>query len=436
MANTLPANQNAGVGSTHHNRSRHARQVARAKKAKLNRPLFPGGLTTVGEFRRARRAAVQQEFAPQEQQINDAARTIPTWYQDYLAKLKSLQTQTAEQFQGLQSQAASLNQPLEQGATPNAQAAGDARANLIKAIQGSLMQQQGAQANKLSDYSAIAGARKIQKQEDIQKSRKELAQAKGNFRADYTAKAKQQEFENALAAKEFGLKRKETNAQIKQDKYAAKHAETTYDKEFSKQAAKYGYSPHDWKLLGPKGRAKTIAENQKRGRQPRESLGRIQKKEEIKTATKYGYTPNQWRSLTPQKRAAIIRGDNKTANKDKGTEHGWRTQLQQGEASTAAAQSKILAEKLKNGEGIAHINKSGHKRTRAEVAKILLNDPKAKEPVIISAVLDMVYNGYISRGTTKRLRDSGIKARQVAEALGGQIYQDWNPYVNRPNYLH
>lgn len=421
-------------GPSSNRREQIERVVAhrRAKKQpNLNRPLFPGGITTVGEFLEGRKAAENAEFRPQEQQLNDQAQTIPAWYQDFLAKMQGLQAQTVEQYQGLQGQAASLNEPVQAGQTESGTAAADARNNLVKAIQGSLITQQGAQLNKIGSYSAIATAKKGQKEDEIAKARKELAQRRGEFRTKYTAEHKQTEFENALAAKQFGLKRKETLAGINAEKNKPK-PETTYQKEFSKQAAKYGYSPHDWALLGPKGRAKKIAEEQRRSGKRPESLGRIQAKEQIKIAAKNGYTLEQWRKLPPQKRAAIIRKEGSSAKKEDGTELSFRTGEQRGKAAGEAASWKGLATALKEGAGVKGINAKGHKRTRAEIAKTILADPKAPEPVVVSALLDSLFVGFVSRDTAKRLHSSGLKVDEIAQALGVPTFTQWSKKNQTP----
>lgn len=406
-------------------------RLQRTTQPKRNRnrePLIPGGMTTRGEYNRSERAAENAQFRPEEQQINDAASAIPSWYQDYLAKLQGLQTQTVEQYQGLQKQAASLETPIDQatmvgGTSPEAVAANNARANIIKAIQGSLIQQQGAQTNKLGQYGAIATAQKTKKEEDVTKARKEVAQKRGEFRSKYLTDFKQQEFENTLLAKQFGLKQLETKSKLNQK------SETTYEKEFSKQAAKFGYSPQDWRNLGAKGRAKAIADDQRRSGSKPESLARIQKKEEIKIAAKNGYTVKEWNKLSSAQRAAIVRGERGKGRGDKakegGTELSFRTDEQRGNASSGAQKAGEIARRLRSGEGINGVNKSGHKRSRSEAAKIILADPKAPEPVVVSAALDGQYIGFISRDTARRLHSAGLKVDEIARALGVPTYTEW-----------
>lgn len=396
------------------------------KRRRNNEPLIPGGLTTRGEFFAGEKAAENAQFRPQEQQITEQANSIPSWYQDYLAKLQGLQQQTVEQYQGLQKQAASLETPINEatmvgGTTPEAVAANNARANIIKAIQGSLVTQQGSQLNKLGQYGAIATQRKTQKEDEVSKARKDLAAQRGEFRSKYVVEGKQREFENTLAAKQFNLKSLETESAL------SKKNETTYDKEFSKQAAKYGYSPKDWRSLGSKGRAKAISDADRAGGKSPESLSRIQAKEQIKIAAKNGYTLDQWRKLSPQQRAAIVRKDSGKGTKgDDGSELSFRTGEQRGKAASEAANAKNFATALRQGAGIKGINAKGHKRSRSEAAKIMLADPKSPEPVLVSAALDSIYIGFISRNTAKRLHSANLKVQEIAEALGVPTFTEWS----------
>lgn len=377
-----------------------------------NQPLFPGAMKTKGTFDQERTAATRQEFAPAEQEIAQEERNIPAWYGDYLKKLQGLQTQTTTQYEGLQSQAGSLAETVAD-ATPEGQKAAEARTNIVKAIQGALLQQQGAAGNRNTEMAGIAGLRQNEKLSNVATAKSKLAKDKGDFKTEYTAKGKQTEFENTLAAKQFGLKVAEAKSKPK--------AESTYDKEFSKQAAKHGFSNHDWALLGPKGRAKRIAEADARSGKPPKSLRRIEREEQIKQAARHGYSVEDWNALPPSKRSAIIRGKGpKKDPKDKGTEFTWATPGQRGEASTKAAQTKSIAEDFKK-----------KNQLRPQVAKTILKDPKAPNPVLVSAALDAVYDRHLSRETARRLQTAGFKATEIARALGTLTYTEWRRKAKR-----
>lgn len=372
-----------------------------------NQPLFPGGITTQGQFAENREAAVRQEFGEQDEQIAQAKKEIPAWYDDYLRKLQGLQTQTTQQYQGLQNQAGSLAETVAD-ATPEGQKAAEARNNIVKAIQGALLQQQGAAGNRLTEMTGIAGARKTQKLDEVSAAEKGLAKKKGDFRTTYTATGKQTEFENALAAKQFGLK-----VQTEANK---PKPETTYEKEFSKQAAEHGFSSHAWALLGPKGRAKRIQEADTRKGTPTKSLKRIEKEEAIKQAAKFGYSLEDWQALPPQKRSAIIRGA-KPKKKDAGGEFDFQTPGQRGKGAKQAAA-------WKNDPGIEKKVRTGTKRP--ELAKLIIASANAPDnPVLVSAVLDAIYEKHLSRETARRLQGAGYKAREIAKALGIPTFTEY-----------
>lgn len=398
-----------------HKSQPHAKPPRKSKVKKTpswkTQPLFPGGITTKGEFVKNRQAATDQEFGPQEEQIAQAKREVPAWYDDYLKKLQGLQTQSVTQYQGLQNQAGSLAETVAD-ATPEGKAAADARNNIVKSIQGALLQQQGAAGTHLGEMGAIAGARKTQKLDEISTAEAGLAKKKGDFKSTYTSTQKQTEFENALAAKQFGLKVEDA----KTDRIKANKTETTYEKEFAKQASKHGFSSHDWAMLGPKGRAKRIQEAQTRSGSKPKSLKRIENEEAIKQAAKHGYSLDDWKALPPQKRSAIIRGT-KPDKKDDGGEFDWQTPGQRGKGAKQAAT-------WKNDPGIKKLIKKG--TPRSEVAKQILASSKAPDnPVLVSALLDAIYDKHLSRETARRLQGAGYKAREIAKALGTPTFTEY-----------
>jgi len=404
-------NRRQGQGRIPHGHKKNKKKNRRGRPTdRLQEPFFPGGMTSVGDFRKERAAAVNQEFGPEEQDLNTTQNQIPAWYDDYLKKLQGLQTQTTTQYQGLQNQASSLAEAVH-SQTPEGQKAADARNNIVKAIQGALIQQQGAAQTRNTEMQGVATLSRNQKYEQVGKARTDLARRKGDFASTYTEKRRQSEFENSLAAKQFGLDVEDAKTKRIEAKNTPK-SETTYEKEFSKQASKHGFSPHDWALLGPKGRAKRIQEAQTRSGTKPKSLGRIEKEEAIKQAAKYGYSLDDWQALKPQQRSALIRGG-KTP-KDKGTEFDWRTPNQRGQGASRASQTKqILGSK--DFKGIS----------RHDAAKKILSDAKAPEPVLVSAALDAQYDKHLSRETARRLQKAGFKATEIAKALGIPTYTEW-----------
>jgi hypothetical protein len=381
-----------------------------------NQPLFPGGLKTKGEFDRERTGAVNQKFGDVDQEIRQEEGAIPGWYNDYLNKLQGLQTQTTSQFEGLKSQASTLAEAVHSG-TPEAQAAADSRNNIVKAIQGALLQQQGAAGTRNTEMAGVATGRMIQRKDELAATKRKVATDKGDFKATYTAEGKQTEFENALAAKQFGLKVEDAKTErIKANK--APKAESTYDKEFSKQAAKYGRTKHDWALLGPTGRARIIQEEAARSGKPPKSLKRIEKEENIKQAARHGYSAEDWAALPPNKRSAIIRGGNKKDKndaKDKGTEHTW---------APPGTQNKGASQSSKLMPAIQDFYKKKIPRHKA-ARTILKSAENPDNPALVSAALDAVYDKHLSRETARKLQAAGYKATSIARSLGTDTFTEW-----------
>lgn len=412
---STPRNTNEGSGKIPYRRRKPHKSKPKKKHksqphartqpsptSKLDQPLYPGGITTVRQFRQERKAAITNEFAPQEEAIQQEQKAIPAWYQDYLRKLQGLQTQTTQQFEGLQSQAGSLAETAAD-ATPEGQKAMESRNQIVAAIQGALLQQQGAAGNSLTQMGGVAGLRNEQRLGEVSSAKSKLAKAKGDFSTEYTSKARQTEFENALAAKQFGLKVQEQKDKPK--------PETTYEKNFAKQAAEHGYTPHQWALLGPKGRAKRIQEKDARsGNQPK-TLKRIEKEETIKIAAKYGYDYDDWVALPARTRSSLIRG---AQPKPKKPQDPRLTPGQQETGGKTATRTGLGATALLN---------KGKSRYQAGEALKKLDD--APPEILINAALDAAYEKHLSRETARRLQKAGYKASEIAKALGVPTFTEY-----------
>lgn len=405
-----------------HKSQPHAKPPRKSKaknsQAWRNKAFVPGGITTRGQIADQRAAARRSQFSAQNDEIAQEQKAIPSWYEDYLKKLQGLQAQSTQAYTGLQSQAASLGESVL-NQTPEGMKAQDARNNIVKAIQGALLQGQGANTNYNSQMGAIAGARKDQRLGDLATAKTKLAKAKGDFNTEFTGKARQTEFENSLAAQQFGLKAIDSETK----RIAANKKpkpETTYDKEFAKQAAKYGFSSRDWEKMGSRGRAQRIAEAQKRSGQPVKSISRIQREESAKQAARHGYTIGQWNKLTAGQRSSIIRGPGKAGGKGgskgkgKGHELDFAPATQQAKAQHDSSTTVQIAHKLR---------KKGYNRHKA--AKALLADKNAVQPVLVSASLDAAYDGHLSRETARRLHVNQYKVTEIARALGTLTFTEW-----------
>src|SRR6266496_2853959 len=109
---------------------------------------YPGSPTNE-DINQAQKAAVQTQFGPQEQAIQQTQANIPVWYQNYLNQINGLQAQVASQYAPINAAASSLGAaqtPPTDANTPEAQAAAVQRAKVADALRASLLGSQGAQA--------------------------------------------------------------------------------------------------------------------------------------------------------------------------------------------------------------------------------------------------------------------------------------------------
>lgn len=409
------------------------RSPTKNSQAWRNRSFVPGGINTKGQIADQRTAARRAEFSAQNDEVAQEQKAIPSWYEDYLKKLQGLQAQSTQSFTDLQSQASSLGESVL-NQTPEGMKAQDSRNNIVKAIQGALLQSQGANTAYNSQMGAIAGARKDQRLGDLATAKKKLAKDKGDFNTTFTAKARQSEFENSLAAKQFGIKVEDA----KTKRIAANKKpkpETTYDKEFSKQAAKYGRTPKQWEAEGSVGRAKIIHRDQIRTGPHAKSLHRIEQEENIKQAAKHGYPIDKWNALTPERRNSIIAGPGKKDKKDKKKELKFAPQTQQAQAQQNVVRAQNYIRTLK---------KKNKNISRHQAAKENLKFNNAPPSVLISAALDAEYQGHLSRETARRLHASQYKVTEIARSLGVPTFTEYNRRAKtyphqikkQPSWLH
>lgn len=404
------------------------RSPTKNSQAWRNRSFVPGGINTKGQIADQRTAARRAEFSAQNDEVAQEQKAIPSWYEDYLKKLQGLQAQSTQSFTDLQSQASSLGESVL-NQTPEGMKAQDSRNNIVKAIQGALLQSQGANTAYNSQMGAIAGARKDQRLGDLATAKKKLAKDKGDFNTTFTAKARQSEFENSLAAKQFGIKVEDA----KTKRIAANKKpkpETTYDKEFSKQAAKYNRTPKQWEAEGSAGRAKIIHRDQIRTGPHAKSLHRIEQEENIKQASKHGYTIDEWNALPSDRRNSIIAGPGKKPKDKPGIKF-------------AAPGLQAHAQQSANSALQAAMKKKKKGWTRHQTAKgILAQKGKAPQPILVSAALDAAYDGHLSRETARRLhaKGNGYNVTEIARALGTLTFTEWARQAHKlkkqPSWLH
>jgi hypothetical protein len=281
--------------------------ASRALNTRLNAPITPGSTTTERDLAHQAEAATTVKYGPQDRklaeqlgvsrqteqdtsgfydQYRQALQQHATNVQAYQAGAQQALQQTAQGITGLGQQAAvQMQQQANAGAaTQGVAPAGDlsALANAAMAtrqgVMGSFQNQatlQGQAANTYADTQAnvVAPGQKLSalaqargKTKDIQQKQADLATEKGAYNQTFRDTRRQDEFKNQLAAGALNLNTAKAAADIKANDPATvvataggKAAAT----EEAKQAAKYGYSVHQWRLLGPKARATAIAKSDK-----------------------------------------------------------------------------------------------------------------------------------------------------------------------------
>lgn len=179
--------------------------------------------------------------------------------------------------------------------------------------------------------------------------------------------------------------------------------ESTYEKEFAKSAAKYGYDPKQWKALGPTKRAQIIS-------------AKAKGKDHVITSGPYkGHRQSEIDAMNPKDLQAL-------ANKPAGAKPDWRTSNQVGDdlgiAKTALGQVK--GGKLVSADGKTTIDLKG--MNRKHVGDILISHGVSGS--LVSAILDTLpqYNKggkpHLSKETQQRLIDEGYKPSVIARSLG------------------
>lgn len=353
---------------------------------RLKQPVVPGSDSTYGDLLAARKAATDLQYA---EPIGSLQAQIPRdagWFDQYVQAVKAgqaaQQAQAADVAQQIQNfgnsgiqasqqlQAQTLA-PLEQQAQltggtvdPNIASVG-ANASLVRqamvnAFGANASANSQAQGDLLRAREQAGLQGKIEHGTDLQSKLQALLKEKGayqnKFTTDYQDAARQAVLENQA----FGLK---------QDQAAAAQANTDFDNQLASDKFAASQAKDDYQRshgLGP-------------------------------------YKPP-------------------AASKPEKTAHEWQSQIQQSGARSYVARTINLAKVLQGGKGVRNPNynkndpKSGPewrikpgKLNRHQAAELIINDPKAKDPALISAALDIVYDGKISRATLKKLHDAGYK---------------------------
>jgi hypothetical protein len=247
---------------------------------RLNAPITPGSAVTERDLSRQTRTASDVRYGQAEQQSRQdiaaseqRARNVAAWYDNYLKELASHQQNVA----GFQSQATQAVQGLSQagaglgsGAAENLSADNQQTAANASAVRralvdsyGAMLSSQGANANTYASSLAhvVGPGQKLQAQQQAQgrtgkaqQALEQLLREKGAFRQQLGDERRQDEAKSVLATS-IATGKEVANTPTAKAAVAGATEE-------ARQAAKYGYSLHDWRTLGPKGRA-TVRGNEK-----------------------------------------------------------------------------------------------------------------------------------------------------------------------------
>lgn len=247
------------------------------------------------------------------------------------------------------------------------------------------------------------------------------------------------EFEKGAAIQTLGIKQDANKISAAKAVNDAANHETTYDKQVSTWAAKVGKTPHEFMLLGPKGRAQAIDQYNKKQRTSKSggSQGKV-----YTTGPFSGYTDTDVAHMPQSVRNGKVDQYNKLIHPGKQAS----TQGVNGvKLRPAVSQSKFvttvqhikngIVPDLKSGRGVENPSydpkKAGSQQwiippkkggyTRPEAAALLKKDPNAPEEIAITAALDAGYDGHLSQATVDALQAAGIKVSSLGVMTRNQL---------------
>jgi hypothetical protein len=453
-------------------------------------PVVPGSTVTNKDLIGQRNAAASLKYGGAETQ---AGRDIASrqaavgqtggYFDNYLAELRAheanqaqinAQSQAAVQglagsIQGLAQGDAGVvsqgNQSLQAatGAAPAAVTQDASNASMLRqaltASFGAMLAGQGANASSYADTLAhvVGPGQKLQgltrAQGDVtkaQQARSDLAKEKGSFEQQFEDEFKQNEAKNVLAGQIAGVKSDQAQQALDIQRGNQKIAAAALDVNASnkqattpeaKEAAKYGRSLHDWRMLGPTGRqAVKDAQAKKDARNKRAAKG--PKAPDVITSGAFaGYTKDQVAKLPQSEKNRLISDYNRTTHpgaKGKNGKDGkngptWHTPGEMGRGLSQAVSLKSYAQKAKAGQAFVagHAGQAPLDRHQA-AQKIQQSVAAPDDPILLTAALDAAYDGHLSRVTVQKLIAAGYKPSRVASALGVPTAANYKPPGN-PN---
>lgn len=400
-----------------------AQRQQRATTARLNAPAVPGSSLTNRDVARQANNASTVRYAGAEgqlgQQLTDARQNLTnqgSYYDQYKADLAQHQANVAGYQQGAVDAISHLA-PALAGIAPQGQGAQGTVDQQALAVRQALANNFAANAatgqaanntyadtltNVVAPAAKLGALSRAQSSIDAVRGKQgDLAREKGAFNQSTRDQIVSDEGKNVLARQTLGL-----NAQ----KAAFDQATTT--------ARIQETTRHD----------KAAEANTAAGQQQQQA-------NQDGSVNKYGYTNAQWKTMTVQQRQKVIK-DFKAKGGKTGANSGgpeWLTNEQMGAGLTQLVKLKGFAQKAKTGQPFVPGHKPQGAMSRQQAAqKIYASAPSLKDPVLLSAALDAVYDGHISSATVKRLIDAGYKPSRVAQALGVPTAGKYKPTPSAP----
>jgi hypothetical protein len=317
---------------------------------------------------------------------------------------------------------------------------------------GAMLAGQGANASSYADTLAhvVGPGQKLQgltrAQGDVtkaQQARSDLAREKGSFEQQFEDEFKQNEAKNVLAGQiaQVNTDQKQQQIDIQRGNQkiaaaalnvnaAAKQATTPE----AKEAAKFGRSLHDWRMLGPHGRqavkdaqAKKDAANKRAAKGPKSP-------DVITSGAFAGYTKDQVAKLPQSEKNRLISDYNRAAHPGAKGKNGkkpqgpdWQTSAQQGQGASDAVNLKDLANRAKTGKPFVPGHAAQPPLDRHQAAAKIQQSAKIRDPILLTAALDAAYDGHLSRVTVRKLIAAGYKPSRIASALGVPTPANYTP---------
>jgi len=428
-------------------------QKAKVKKAKLAAPIVPGSSITERQLAQAAEAATTTQFGDldREQKINLAQAQSQQrdfggaggFYDQYLAQV----AQHAANVNNIAAQANQAVGGIQQGVTGLAAAdltqlqgqanqlaaqrgmpgtpAGDVTqmasnaAAVRQSLAGSFAAQQAAQNAAAQTYAGaqanvVAPGQKLQGQASlargVTKAREDIAATaakKGAFTQQYKEEQRASESKNVLAQQVATGK---TAAQLAQQAETTRHNKATESNDA----------------------ARIDAETQKAADKAAADANKT-----ILTGPFTGKSQSWLSSASDAEKQRLIDAYDKSKGKGSkgagGKGPDWVTQGEMGTGLSQATALKGLAKLAKEGkpfkqytaEELKKWKKVPKDRAGAEAKINATLGPKIKNPFLLRAALDAVYDGHLSAYTVKHLISSGYKPSEVASALGTTTHGQW-----------